>query len=247
LIMLLVPALLIGMMLRGRELVQALLYTLVFGVVLGLATGRLEPADLLVVDRATFEVGGVVVSGIQSMVGLAVFTILLMGLSGTLEAGGMIQWLIERAERFATPVRRAEPAIVGSTLTLNALTAAGTPSMVILGPFVRRFGHRFRIAPWRRGNLLDASSTSLIGFLPYSVAVLIPFAMTSDTVSREGVADFTPVHVVPYVFYCWALLFAIVAAAATGWGLELMSDEAYAAEARELYGGDQHAPASPRT
>ncbi|HUE90164.1 MAG TPA: Na+/H+ antiporter NhaC family protein [Vicinamibacterales bacterium] len=236
LIMLVVPGLLITMMLKGGDLVPALLYTLAFGFVLALVTGLLQPGDLLVIDATSFEVGGVIVAGIQSMVGISVFTIFLMALAGTLEAGGLVQWLVRRAERFATSVRRAELAIVGSTVLLNVLTAAGTPSMVILGPFVRRLGHRFRIAPWRRGNLMDACSTTVIGFLPYSIAVLIPFSFIGDTVARAGVTNFTPVHVVPYVFYCWALLLTIVVAAVTGWGRETMSRAAHTVEARELYG-----------
>jgi Na+/H+ antiporter NhaC len=236
LIMLVVPTLLITMMVRGHHLLPALLYSLALGVGLGLAAGLLGPADLLAIDPAEFTVGGIVVSGINGMVGIGVFTIFLMGLAGTLEAGGMIDWLMRRAEAFATTVTRAETSIVGVTLTLNALTGAGTPSMVILGPFVRRLGHRFRLAPWRRGNLMDACSTSIIGFLPYSVAVLIPFAMVSDRVAAAGVEHFTPVYLIPYVFYCWALMIAIVLAALTGWGREFVEEDAYLAESYEIYG-----------
>lgn len=89
---------------------------------------------------------------------------------------------------------------------------------------------------------MDACSTSLIGFLPYSVAVLIPFAMAADSVNRTGLTNFTPIHVAPYVFYCWALLFTIIGAVITGWGRERMSAEAHATEARELYGADQALP-----
>lgn len=236
LVMLVVPALLIWMMMRQYHLVPALLYSLALGFPLGLAAGLLGPADLLSIDPVTFAVGGVVVTGIMGMVGIGVFTIFLMGLVGTLEAGGLVDWMMRKAERFATTPTRAEGSIVGTTLLLNALTGAGTPSMVILGPFVRRLGHRFRLAPWRRGNLMDAASTTIIGFLPYSVAVLIPFAMVADTVAGANLTGFTPVHLIPYVFYCWALLAVIVAAALTGWGRERLSEEDAAAEAREIYG-----------
>lgn len=236
LVMLVVPALLIGMMMRRHHLVPALLYSLALGFALGLAAGLIGPGDLLSIDADAFTVGGIVVTGISSMVGIGVFTIFLMGLIGTLEAGGLVDWMMKKAERFATTVTRAEGSIVGTTLLLNALTGAGTPSMVILGPFVRRLGHRFRIAPWRRGNLMDACSTTIIGFLPYSVAVLIPFAMVRETVAGANLVDFTPVYLIPYVFYCWALLGAIVAAAVTGWGRERISEETAAKEGREIYG-----------
>ena len=237
LIMLVVPALLIWMMMRQYHLVPALLYSLALGFPLGLAAGLIGRSDLLSIDAATFTVGGIVVTGIMGMVGIGVFTIFLMGLIGTLQAGGLVDWMMQKAERFATTPTRAEGSIVGTTLLLNALTGAGTPSMVILGPFVRRLGHRFRIAPWRRGNLMDACSTTIIGFLPYSVAVLIPFAMVADTVAGANLTGFTPVHLIPYVFYCWALLAVIVIAALTGWGRERISEQVAAEEAREIYGG----------
>lgn len=236
LIMLAVPAVLIWMMLRGRHLVPAMLYCLALGFGLGLTAGLIQLSDVLSIDAAAFTVSGIVVTGINSMVGIAVFTIFLMALIGTLEAGGMVEWMMKRAERFATTPTRAEGSIVGTTLLLNALTGAGTPSMVILGPFVRRLGHRFRIAPWRRGNLMDACSTTIIGFLPYSVAVLIPFALVRDTVAGANLTGFTPVYLIPYVFYCWALMLVIIIAALTGWGRERISEEAAAEEAREIYG-----------
>lgn len=239
LIMLVVPALLIWMMMRRHHLVPALLYSLALGFPLGLAAGLIGPSDLLSIDEATFTVGGIVVTGIMGMVGIGVFTIFLMGLIGTLDAGGLVDWMMQKAERFATTPTRAEGSIVGTTLLLNALTGAGTPSMVILGPFVRRLGHRFRIAPWRRGNLMDACSTTIIGFLPYSVAVLIPFSMVADTVAGANLTGFTPVHLIPYVFYCWALLGVIIFAAVTGWGRERLSEQEAAEEARAIYGASQ--------
>ncbi|MFQ5741061.1 MAG: Na+/H+ antiporter NhaC family protein [Acidobacteriota bacterium] len=238
LIMLLVPLFLVLLMVRGSHLIAALFYTLFFGLALGLLAQRLRPSDLFNIDSAHLSAGGVVIEGINSMLGIAVFSILLMGLVGVLEKGGFIEWLVRRAERFATDATRAEVSIVGVTLLVNALTTAGTPSMIILGPFVRRLGHHFRITPWRRANLLDACSTSIIGFLPYSLSVLIPFSLVGGQVAgSQAAAGFSPVHAIPYVFYCWALLLTIVVAALTGWGRDFLSEDAYREELRELGGG----------
>jgi Na+/H+ antiporter NhaC len=237
LVMLVVPALVMVLILRGRNLVTALLWALVAGIAIGLASGTLTPAALVSIDSKTFTVHGVIVEGIQNMVGMAVFTMFLMALSSTLQAAGLIAWLMLRAERFATTPTRAEVAIVGATLALNGMTGAGTPSMIILGPFVRQLGHKFRIAPWRRGNLLDACSTSLIGFVPYGVSVLIPFAIAAGSLSANGVpVTFTPVDLMPYPFYCWGLMLTTIFAAVSGWGREFMSEAQYDAEARVLAG-----------
>lgn len=234
LVMLLAPLLLVIFMVRRWHFVASLLVSIAFGLVLGLVTGRLGFSDILAVDGETYATSGVVVEGIMNFVGIAVFTILLMGLIGTLRAGGLIEWLMDRSKRFAKTPRTAEATIVGVSLGINALTAAGTPTMVMLGPWVRRLGHAFRVAPWRRANLLDGTSTSLIGFLPWSVAILIPIGMVGGEVRDAGFEGFDAVGLIPFVFYCWALMLVIIGAAVTGWGRETMDESAWQEEAETL-------------
>ncbi|WP_174614638.1 Na+/H+ antiporter NhaC family protein [Virgibacillus ihumii] len=236
LIMLVVPVLLLFLMIKGRHLVEGLLYAIMLGIVLGLGTGLIGFGDILSVNRDEFTAGGIVLDGINSMMGVAVFTIFLMGMIGTLQRGGFLTWLIGKAELVATTPKRAEVVIVFSTLFLNALTTAGTPSMVMLGDFVRRLGNKFKIQPWRRGNLMDACSTSIIGFLPYSVGLLIPFAFIGGMVDTNQYPSFNPVGVVPYVFYCIAMVAVILFAAFSGWGREFMSKQEYELEYKEIYG-----------
>lgn len=217
LIMLAVPILLLTLMIKGKDLVEGLLYSNALGMALALIIGLISLSDILLVNREQFMAGGIIIDGIMGMVGVAVFTIFLMGMIGTLERGGFLIWLMEKAEIIATTPKRAEVVIVFTSLFVNALTTAGTPTMVMLGDFVRRLGHKFKIAPWRRGNLLDATSTSIIGFLPYSVAVLIPFAFVGNMVDMNAFPNFTPVGVAPYVFYCLAMVAVIIFAAFSGW------------------------------
>jgi Na+/H+ antiporter NhaC len=234
LVMLLAPALLITLMIRGWHFVASLLMSIAFGIVLGLATGLLGLPDLLTVDKASFTAGGIVVQGMSGFVGVAVFTIFLMGMIGTFQAGGLITWLVHRAQERAKNSRSAEISMYVLALVINALTTAGTPTMVMLGPYVRRVGHHFKIAPWRRANVLDGASTTIIGFLPYSIAVLIPFALVADTVKGEGLTNFDPVHLVPYVVYCWALMLVFLVAVVTGWGREEMDETDWETEREEL-------------
>jgi Na+/H+ antiporter NhaC len=243
LVMLLAPALLVTLMVRQWHFVLALLVSIAFGLALGLVTGLLGWSDLLSVDAATFTASGVVVDGMSGFVGIAVFTIFLMGMIGTFQAGGLIDWLIVRSHRLARTPRTAELTMYLLALAVNALTTAGTPTMVMLGPYVRKLGHAFRIAPWRRGNLLDAASTTIIGFLPYSVAVLVPFALVADTVRDANLQGFDAVHLVPYVVYCWALLVVFLVAVISGWGRETMDEAGWEAERRVLDSADDGEPA----
>lgn len=231
LVMLIVPVILIFLMLRGNHFVTALLYSLAVGFIVGLAFGLISFSDILSVDEEEFSAGGIVIDGINSMVGVSVFTIFLMAMIGAMQSGGLIEWLMKQTEKFATTPKRAEISIVFITLLVNALTTAGTPTMVMLGDFVRRLGHKFSIAPWRRGNLMDACSTTIIGLLPYSIGLLIPFSLVGDQVT--GI-DFSPISAIPFVFYCWALMLVIIFAAASGWGMDKMTDEEKKQEAFEL-------------
>jgi Na+/H+ antiporter NhaC len=234
LLMLLVPVLLIVFMLVGRHFVEALLYSSLFGVILGWATGLLEPDEIFSVDSEGLEAGGVIIEGINGTIGVVVFTILLMALIGTLQRGGVIEWLLEKTERFATNPRRSELTILGVVLAVNALVAAGTPAMVMAGSYVRRVGFRAGLAPWRRSNLFDAASTTLVAFLPYSVAILIPYSMVLEAVTESGVTNFSPVTLMFSVIYCWVLLLVIIVTAATGWRREFSTPEELEAEAEEL-------------
>ena len=118
--------------------------------------------------------------------------------------------------------------------------------MVMLGDFVRRLGHKFKITPWRRGNLLDACSTSIIGFLPYSVAVLIPFAFVGGMVDMTVHPNFTPVGVAPFVFYCIAMVLVMLFSAFTGYGRDYMTDQEHAVETIEIYGDQDNYSVQPK-
>lgn len=236
LVMIAVPILLLFLMSRGKDLVEGLLYANVIGLVLALVFGLIKIPDILLIDRAQFMAGGIIIDGVMSMVGVAVFTIFLMAMIGTLNRGHFLDWLMEKASKVATTPKKAEITIVLTALFVNALTTAGTPTMVMLGDFVRRLGHKFKITPWRRGNLLDACSTSIIGFLPYSVAVLIPFAFVGSMVDMAAFPNFTPVGVAPFVFYCIAMVLVMLFSAFTGYGRDYMTDEEHAAETIEIYG-----------
>lgn len=236
LVMIAVPLLLLFLMWRGKDLVEALLYANVIGILLALSLGLINVGSILMINREEFTAGGIVIDGVMGMVGVAVFTIFLMGMIGTLNRGHFLDWLMEKASKVATTPRRAELTIVIVALFVNALTTAGTPTMVMLGDFVRRLGHKFKITPWRRGNLLDACSTSIIGFLPYSVAVLIPFAFVGGMVDMSAHPNFTPVGVAPFVFYCIAMVLVMLMSAFTGFGRDYMTDAEYDEETIELYG-----------
>lgn len=100
LLMLAVPALLMALMCRGVHLIVALVSAAAAGIVLGLAAGLLPFERLLVVDASSFTVGGVLVEGVQSLLDIAVFALLLMGLVNLLDKGGFFRRMAGACSRF---------------------------------------------------------------------------------------------------------------------------------------------------
>ena len=93
-----------------------------------------------------------------------------------------------------------------------------------------------------RGNVLDAASTTIIGFLPYNIAVLIPLRAGQGHRTGANLTNLDVMHLVPYVFYCWALMLVFFVAVLTGWGHDSVDREAWQVEQKVL---EDHAGAEP--
>jgi Na+/H+ antiporter NhaC len=76
LVMLIAPALVIGMLLRHRHLIESLLTGVAAAALLGVTLGLITPSALLHVAPGTFGATGLVVDGMQRAVGVSVFTLL---------------------------------------------------------------------------------------------------------------------------------------------------------------------------
>jgi Na+/H+ antiporter NhaC len=106
--MLLPPAIVIGLLLARRHLLEGLLVGILAATGLGLALGLIAPTELLWIDAESFTARGLIVDGVGRGVGVSVFTFLLMGLVGGLEATGVVDRVVGYAKRGArTPRGRA--------------------------------------------------------------------------------------------------------------------------------------------
>jgi len=112
--MLVVPALVIGLLVAQRHLIEGLLLGILATVVLGLALGLIAPSAIVHVDRASFGAKGLIVDGMGRGVGASVFTILLVGLVATLQATGALDRLVHWATRPGTTARGTEAWIVAA-------------------------------------------------------------------------------------------------------------------------------------
>jgi len=214
LLMLLVPALVIGLLLRRRHLLVGLLAGVAAAIVLGLAAGLFEPAQLLHIERSRFGARGLLVEGMERGVGASVFTLLLMGLVGTIERSGLLARLIERAAGSARTARGAEAWIVGVLSAAVLLTTHSVVAIVTVGDFTRATGERAGIGPYRRANLLDVTACTYPFLLPF----FIPTIIAASTTVAEGMPRLSPWTAGLHNVYSWGLVGMVALAVLAGYG-----------------------------
>ncbi len=216
LIMLVVPALLIVLMYKGVHLLVALSGAGVLGIILGAITGLLKLSDLLIVDMDSFSVGGIIVDGVNSLIDIAVFAMLLMSLVHLLEKYGFFEIMIEKLSRFTKTETSSELTVALINIVLNLLTVASTIVIVIEGPIAKKLLVEEKgISPTRSANILDAIAAACMCLIPYGFGPLLAFMFAG---SSGAVVDFTVMEVALYSFHGWALLIVMLFAILTGWG-----------------------------
>jgi len=149
-------------------------------------------------------------------VGVSIFTLLLMGLVGTLVATGLQETLADLARRKARTVRATEAWIVAAVSTAVLFTTHSVVAILAIGAFARETGVRFGLSPYRRANLLDVTVCTYPFLLPYFLPTIL---MSSATASggEFGMPRIGPLEAGLFNVYSWGLLAMIVFAVATGY------------------------------
>ena len=215
LILLIVPMLVIGLLARGRPLLDGLLVGVVAALGVTLATGLIAPTTLLHVAPGAIGASGVLIDGLQRGVGVSVFTILLMGLIGPVQASGALDRLIASVATGALTERRAESVMVGIVTAAVFLTTHSIVAILAVGPMVRRLGAASGITAYRRANLLDLTVCVWPFLLPWFLPTILAASVTSGDAALPRVS---PLAAGLHNTYAWALLVTVVAAVATGYG-----------------------------
>lgn len=218
--MLLVPGVVIGLLLRGRSLLEGLLAGILLSVVLGVVLGLIGIGELLHVDAAGFTARGLLIEGMNRGVGASIFTLLLMGLVGPLEASGILDRMVESASTRIRSPRSAEAGIVAVTTAAVLLTTHSTVALLAVGEFARKTGERFGISRYRRANLMDITVCVFPFILPYMIPTIIA-ASTTSSGEAFGMPRLSPFAVGIANFHSWALLAVLVLAVVTGFGREM--------------------------
>jgi Na+/H+ antiporter NhaC len=212
--MLLSPALVFVVLLRGRQLLEGLFLGVASAIALALGLGLVAPPALLRVDAARFGARGLIVEGMEGATGIVVFTLLLMGLVAVVEATGILERWLAAAERHIATRRGAEAGIVATLAVAALLTTHSVVAILAVGPFARRWGERHDIGPYRRANLLDVTSCTF----PFLVPYCIPPILAASLAASAGGPALSPGVIGLHNTHSWALLLMVVLAVATGYG-----------------------------
>ncbi|MBX7186606.1 MAG: hypothetical protein K1Y01_15810 [Vicinamibacteria bacterium] len=214
--MLMAPVVVLALLLRRKHLLDGLLVGIMLAVLLGLGFGLLAPAELLYIDRDNFVARGLILKGLERGVGVSIFTLLLMGLVGTLIATGLQESLVHLARRRAKTPRAAELWIVVAVSLAVLLTTHSVVAMLAVGAFARETGGRFGLSAYRRANLLDVTVCTYPFLFPYFLPTIL---MSSATASGGafGMPRLGPLDVGLFNVYSWGLLAMIALAVASGY------------------------------
>lgn len=215
--MLAAPALVLGMLLARRHLIEALLLGCAAAAILGVSLGLIPLRDLLHVAPGTFGATGIIVDGMQRAIGVSVFTLLLVALVGTLQATDALDRLVRAAEGRAHSAAAAEWWIVGVVSGAVLLTTHSVVAILAVGPFAKATGERFDLSRYRRANLLDLTVCTWPFLLPWFLPTILA-ASASAGGERYGMPPQSALTIGMHNTYAWALVVVVILAVTTGFG-----------------------------
>ncbi|OGG04361.1 MAG: hypothetical protein A3F83_02830 [Candidatus Glassbacteria bacterium RIFCSPLOWO2_12_FULL_58_11] len=192
---------------------------IVTAVVIGQVTG-VFPLEKVFQITADGSVAGSALDGVLSMLPIAILALLLVTANGLMEAGGFLDWLINKLNKtVARTVRGAEAAIVGLISLTNIFVPINTIAMITVGPLANQLRKRHNIHPYRSANLLDTISCSFPALLPYESSLVAAAAVQRSLLERYDFVVVVPwAQEAPFIFYGIILFPLMLIAVATGFG-----------------------------
>ena len=215
--MLLAPLATFLMLWRGRGLVESLFAGVAAAVFVALLSDLVAFSDLIHVDTDAFRAQGLILDGMESAVGIVVFTILLMGIVGAVQEAGVLDRLVRDEGAAPESPRRSELRIFGVTSVAVIVTTHSVMAILAVGDLVRKSGTRAGIGRFRRANLLDMTVCTYPFLFPFFIPTLLASSATGSG-AAFGVPRVTALDAGLANPYSWALLAVIVVAILTGWG-----------------------------
>lgn len=211
---------------KTGDIIIATVIGSVVGVITGVAAGLFDFVQIDVVDAvrpAIFTVsgtgldrtiGGVIQTGLSSMIQVIVLALLLFGSISIMRNGHGDVKLLNALNRVTDTRKGAELTISAMVISLSALMGLNAPAVLAVGSsFAKPLGEKHGISPYRVANLLDAQSNTFVYSLPWTPAVIYTLGFAADSSAPLAAVD-----IAPYVFYGYAMLVVMIASIFLGIG-----------------------------
>lgn len=137
-------------------------------------------------------------SGMSDMFSITIVVILISGLIGLIKYYGGVDWLVNS---IVSRIKERKDAEYGIGLLSGLLSAAlvnNTIAIIISAPIAKEIGKTYHIAPKRLASLIDIFACAFLALTPYDGGMLIV----------TGLVDVSPLAVLKYSFYIFALIIA---------------------------------------
>lgn len=137
-------------------------------------------------------------SGMSDMFSITIVAILISGLIGLIKYYGGVDWLVNS---IVSRIKERKDAEYGIGLLSGLLSAAlvnNTIAIIISAPIAKKIGKTYHIAPKRLASLIDIFACAFLALTPYDGGMLIV----------TGLVDVSPLAVLKYSFYIFALIIA---------------------------------------
>lgn len=189
LFMLLALAVVVIAALRGRHIIEALIYGNVTAALAGICIGTLAPGDIFGIPARAGGSTGIIQAGIDGVVGAIIFAILILAVTRILVECGIMGKILDFAQKsVVATVRQAELFIVGVTILASIPISANAPAELLVGPgLVRPMGEKFRLAAARRANLMDCAVCTVFFILPWHIAVAAWYGALHSAAESYGI------------------------------------------------------------
>ncbi len=215
--MVIAPAVVIGLLIAQRPLLEGLLSGILVAAGIALALGLIRIDQVISIDVERYTARGLIIDGMERGIGISIFTILLSGLVAGIEASGILNRIVEVSSGRITSRRGAEMWMFSTVSAAVLLTTHSVVAVLSVGAYARRIGEKFGLDSYRRANLLDLTVCTYPFIVPYCIPTVLASSTTSSG-AEAGLPHLAPLQIGLTNFHSWALLLVTLVAIATGYG-----------------------------
>jgi Na+/H+ antiporter NhaC len=130
-------------------------------------------------------------SGIMGMSELILISMMAGGIFALITKQGVMEQFIQQVSKKIHTQRGAELSICILVGVVNTLTANNTVAILSVGDIAKQISIRYGIDPRRSASLLDTTSCTVQGLLPYGAQLLM----------ASSLAGISALSIIPYLYY----------------------------------------------